>query len=351
MTYFEPLDIANRAEYIALFEKMLGYDLEYYSQEITAKLPELKGKALKAEVNSQLEDLRRNSYQLQMTDWINGTCQPTAFNKFIRFDKIRAIDGLMLIVGLKPLSYESVEGFTELWTEPEYDITSFPNTHTYARHLLDKFIDQFEFSSVADDEVTEELTWETPFKRLDGLSICNVSGYFSVLDAPVISPASPSKLKWIEKHAPGQSGYASAVYFDLRKRLDNLLIISEVWDSGEHPDRIPLDYILKWVTKKQFRCSWTHYIDEQHFASNISHKESPVRKITDAREFALQGWLTGKGYSAKHKFKNRSQEDIWGELGNIDPNLFPPRCLKSIQAFFQKQDLCSFTLGRKKIKY
>jgi hypothetical protein len=341
MIYFKPLDISNREEYIALFEKQLEHDLAFISREF-ANNPSV--------IRSQIiEDRRLNSYEFELMNWVDATKKPLGLNKFLRFDKIDAVDGLMLLVGLIPISAVGLDKTIrfEEFNGLEYDTISFPRIHGYAKHLQSKFLELIDLSSINNaDAILEVLTWETPFIRLDSLSISEVAIYFSLLDLPKAG-ASSAQIKWLEKHTPNHSNLIKAVWFDIKNRIDNLVNLSEIWDSGDHPDRNSLDYLLKWASTKQFNVSWKNYIAEQDIRQKNTREEPLVRKIAPARELVLKGWLTGKGHSLGHKFTHQSQQDIWLKLGKADATLFPPLGKKSIQAFFQNQNLCSFTLGRK----
>ena len=92
-------------------------------------------------------------------------------------------------------------------------------------------------------------------------------------------------------------------------------------------------------------------ISEKNRLSN-THLEDAIKtdrskiKIDEARKLFFDGWLAGKNLGAHHHFKDKSHEDIWGELGIIAEELFRASSKKSQARFFSLYPNLSFRKGR-----
>lgn len=92
------------------------------------------------------------------------------------------------------------------------------------------------------------------------------------------------------------------------------------------------------------------YDFEGRLTESEDEKASTLKKTLtpERRRLFLEGWLYGKGLDTTHHFEDKTRSQIWDELGNANPQLFPPAS-KQLQAqLFDGFEGISFRKGRPK---
>jgi len=79
----------------------------------------------------------------------------------------------------------------------------------------------------------------------------------------------------------------------------------------------------------------------------IETQDNPKPSTQDKREIVLQKWIKSNQINTEIPLDETRQE-LWGELGLLNPGLFPPSSPSTLKDFFQAQSICHFKKGRRK---
>ncbi len=218
---------------------------------------------------------------------------------YLMYDSIETIDGLFLISGLMPF------GLKELIAEMENGERS---SYTKLLHYLNaKF--HAEVTGLIQDCHYKYI------ERLDGLSV----GFFS---SYALNNDSFTNSEWWDKDDhPNhlQDRLLIDVGLHIQSRLRQAILFAEIWETGEHPSKPTIQYLLEWAKKKDFTVEWLEYANDNGlFAANVIHDENYKEpNIQIQRELVLKGWMIGESYEIGERI-TMQRADVWDELRKTD---------------------------------
>lgn len=119
-------------------------------------------------------------------------------------------------------------------------------------------------------------------------------------------------------------------------------------NSGYHSQLFFYTYEVEQLVEKDI--DWEDVIAscEKSTEENLENSSNKKLSKDEKRTTYFKGWLHGKGYEQGIKISDYTQQELWDELTNFEPSLFPPSSEKTIERFFSSHKLVAFNTGRPK---
>jgi hypothetical protein len=120
----------------------------------------------------------------------------------------------------------------------------------------------------------------------------------------------------------------SGISSNFKQRFQNALETAKILESGNHPDKLTIPYIVNWASTKNVKfqlLEWLAYYNEKSRLESIetnipqsgSIETSSMGKQAQ-RELVLKGWLVGNGVPIEGKIDKFTRAEVWQELQKAD---------------------------------